>query len=63
MIDINQGWDVATATHMVEVLRQFPLAWIEEPLAADRPASRTHAFRKILVGETSQRLDIDRPIV
>jgi L-alanine-DL-glutamate epimerase-like enolase superfamily enzyme len=38
MVDINQGWDVAQATRMGGVLAQFPLAWIEEPLAADRPA-------------------------
>jgi D-galactarolactone cycloisomerase len=37
MVDINQGWDLSTAVHMAEVLRQFPLAWIEEPLSCDRP--------------------------
>ena len=38
MVDINQGWDLRTATRMVQVLGEFPLAWIEEPLAADRPS-------------------------
>ncbi|MBV1799838.1 mandelate racemase/muconate lactonizing enzyme family protein [Siccirubricoccus sp. G192] len=38
MVDINQGWDVAQAVRMAGVLGQFPLTWIEEPLAADRPA-------------------------
>ncbi len=38
MVDINQGWDVGTAVRMGQVLRQFPLTWIEEPLACDRPA-------------------------
>jgi L-alanine-DL-glutamate epimerase-like enolase superfamily enzyme len=38
MVDINQGWDLRTATRMVQVLGEFPLTWIEEPLAADRPA-------------------------
>jgi len=38
MVDINQGWDVATACHMGAVLSRFPLTWIEEPLACDRPA-------------------------
>ena len=38
MVDINQGWDLRTAMRMVGVLGQFPLTWIEEPLAADRPA-------------------------
>jgi len=38
MVDINQGWDVATGVRMAGALGQFPLTWIEEPLAADRPA-------------------------
>ncbi|RAI57974.1 mandelate racemase/muconate lactonizing enzyme family protein [Roseicella frigidaeris] len=38
MVDINQGWELRTAARMVRVLDEFPLAWIEEPLAADRPA-------------------------
>jgi D-galactarolactone cycloisomerase len=38
MVDINQGWELPTATRMVRVLGEFPLSWIEEPLAADRPA-------------------------
>jgi L-alanine-DL-glutamate epimerase-like enolase superfamily enzyme len=38
MVDINQGWALPTATRMVQVLGEFPLTWIEEPLAADRPA-------------------------
>jgi L-alanine-DL-glutamate epimerase-like enolase superfamily enzyme len=37
MVDINQGWTVAEACFMADKLREFPLAWIEEPLAADRP--------------------------
>jgi D-galactarolactone cycloisomerase len=38
MVDINQGWELPAATRMVRVLGEFPLTWIEEPLAADRPA-------------------------
>jgi L-alanine-DL-glutamate epimerase-like enolase superfamily enzyme len=38
MVDINQGWELRTATRMVQVLSEFPLTWIEEPLAADRPS-------------------------
>ena len=45
MVDINQGWDFDTAIRMVEVLRQFPLAWIEEPLTCDRPAWEWAAVR------------------
>jgi D-galactarolactone cycloisomerase len=38
MVDVNQGWDVATAVRMAGgALAGFPLGWIEEPLAADRP--------------------------
>ncbi len=45
MVDINQGWDFDSAVRMVEVLRQFPLAWIEEPLTCDRPAWEWAAVR------------------
>jgi len=38
MVDVNQGWDLRTATRMVGILGEFPLTWIEEPLAADRPS-------------------------
>ncbi|NOG70029.1 mandelate racemase/muconate lactonizing enzyme family protein [Roseicella sp. DB1501] len=38
MVDINQGWALRTAAQMVQRLAEFPLDWIEEPLAADRPA-------------------------
>jgi D-galactarolactone cycloisomerase len=37
MVDVNQGWDLNAACRMAPILRQFPLFWIEEPLAADRP--------------------------
>ncbi|MBS0240623.1 MAG: mandelate racemase/muconate lactonizing enzyme family protein [Proteobacteria bacterium] len=37
MVDINQGWDLRSAMHMVRTLGEFPLTWIEEPLSADRP--------------------------
>ena len=45
MVDINQGWNFDSAVRMVEVLRQFPLAWIEEPLTCDRPAWEWAAVR------------------
>jgi len=38
MVDINQGWDLGTASRMLGVLNEFPLHWIEEPLTCDRPA-------------------------
>jgi len=37
MVDVNQGWEVATACRMAARLAEFPLTWIEEPLPADRP--------------------------
>ena len=37
MVDINQGWGLAEACAMAARLRDFPLGWIEEPLASDRP--------------------------
>lgn len=39
MVDVNQGWDLRTACAMVPRLAEFGLAWIEEPLMADRPAA------------------------
>lgn len=39
MVDANQGWDLKTACRMLPELREFGLTWIEEPLAADRPAA------------------------
>jgi L-alanine-DL-glutamate epimerase-like enolase superfamily enzyme len=37
MVDANQGLDVRAACDLARDLRRFPLAWIEEPLPADRP--------------------------
>lgn len=45
MVDINQGWDFATAMRSVDYLREFPLHWIEEPLTCDRPAHEWAAVR------------------
>ena len=39
MLDANQAWDLATARHMADRLREFAPAWLEEPLRADRPIS------------------------
>ncbi len=38
MVDVNQGHATPQACDMATALRAFPLTWIEEPLAADRPA-------------------------
>lgn len=37
MVDANQAWDLDTATAMAGALKDFNLAWLEEPLRADRP--------------------------
>lgn len=39
MVDVNQGWDLRTASVMVPRLAEFGLHWIEEPLVADRPVT------------------------
>lgn len=36
MADANQSWSLETATHMARHLEPFGLAWLEEPLRADR---------------------------
>lgn len=35
MIDVNQGWDLMTASQWGERLAEFDLTWIEEPLHPD----------------------------
>lgn len=37
MVDANQAWDLDTSIAMAAALRDFDLAWLEEPLRADRP--------------------------
>lgn len=44
MLDANQAWDLATARHMVDRLAEHSLAWLEEPLRADRPATEWKAL-------------------
>ena len=38
-VDVNQGWSIAEAREQAPPLEQFGLAWLEEPLRADRPSS------------------------
>jgi L-alanine-DL-glutamate epimerase-like enolase superfamily enzyme len=35
--DVNQGWDIARALELAPELERFGLAWLEEPIRADRP--------------------------
>ncbi len=37
MADANQAWDVDEACRMARAFAAFPLVWLEEPIAADRP--------------------------
>ncbi len=37
MADVNQGWTLEQARTMTPLLEPFRLAWLEEPLRADRP--------------------------
>ena len=37
MVDANQGWDLSNASEMIGKLSEFNIAWLEEPLRADRP--------------------------
>lgn len=39
MVDANQAWDLETAIEMAVAFQDFELAWLEEPLRADRPWS------------------------
>ncbi len=54
MVDVNQGWSVAEALRMAPGLAAFDLAWVEEPLLADRPAHEwqqcAQAFAPLLAG-------------
>jgi L-alanine-DL-glutamate epimerase-like enolase superfamily enzyme len=43
--DVNQGWTIAQALEQATLLEEFALAWLEEPLRADRPWSEWRALR------------------
>jgi D-galactarolactone cycloisomerase len=46
--DVNQGWSIAQALEQSPPLEEFALAWLEEPLRADRPWSEWRALRERL---------------
>jgi L-alanine-DL-glutamate epimerase-like enolase superfamily enzyme len=46
--DVNQGWGIETALRLAPPLQQFNLAWLEEPLRADRPWSEWRTLQKRL---------------
>lgn len=55
MIDANQRWDLTRASHALDALERFDLAWIEEPLRADQLGDHVELARRtsvpIAVGE------------
>lgn len=46
MVDANQAWSPETAARRIAELASFEPYWIEEPLAADEPASDWHALAR-----------------
>jgi D-galactarolactone cycloisomerase len=44
--DVNQGWSIVQALEQAPPLQEFALAWLEEPLRADRPWNEWHALRQ-----------------
>lgn len=45
--DVNQAWPVERAVELVSTLTEFDLAWLEEPIRADRPWREWQALRKV----------------
>jgi D-galactarolactone cycloisomerase len=46
--DVNQGWSVEQALRLAPPLEEYDLAWLEEPLRADRPWSEWRTLQKRL---------------
>jgi D-galactarolactone cycloisomerase len=46
--DVNQGWGIEQALQLAPALEEFNLAWLEEPLRADRPWSEWRTLQKRL---------------
>jgi D-galactarolactone cycloisomerase len=46
--DVNQGWGIETALRLAPELEEFNLAWLEEPLRADRPWTEWRSLQKRL---------------
>jgi D-galactarolactone cycloisomerase len=45
-VDVNQGWSIEQALRLAPPLEQFNLAWLEEPLRADRPWSEWRSLKE-----------------
>jgi D-galactarolactone cycloisomerase len=46
--DVNQGWGIEQALQLAPPLEEFNLAWLEEPLRADRPWIEWRSLQKRL---------------
>lgn len=46
MADANQGWDATTAAEMARGMADLDIAWLEEPLRADRPLAEWVALAR-----------------
>jgi len=44
--DVNQGWSLERALQLAPQLAEFNLAWLEEPIRADRPWQEWQLLRK-----------------
>jgi L-alanine-DL-glutamate epimerase-like enolase superfamily enzyme len=44
--DVNQGWSLEQALQLAPGLAEFDLAWLEEPMRADRPWQEWQALRR-----------------
>jgi L-alanine-DL-glutamate epimerase-like enolase superfamily enzyme len=46
--DVNQGWTIAQALELAPQLERFDLAWLEEPIRADRPRQEWKQLHQIV---------------
>jgi D-galactarolactone cycloisomerase len=44
--DVNQGWSIERAVELAPSLAEYNLAWLEEPIRADRPWPEWQSLRK-----------------
>jgi D-galactarolactone cycloisomerase len=47
-VDVNQGWSIEQALQLAPPLHEYNLAWLEEPLRADRPWSEWRSLQQRL---------------
>jgi L-alanine-DL-glutamate epimerase-like enolase superfamily enzyme len=47
-VDVNQGWSLEQALQLAPPLHEYNLAWLEEPLRADRPWSEWRSLQQRL---------------